>query len=270
MRCSHQIFAILFTCFTNLVYTQNVRELYIDEVSNILSDTARYKEIIGYVEKYDLRNVVLYKYFEYESDTLFQKFLVDLEEAGIRQISAGFPVSYFALDEDGRKELLESLDVASLTFENDFWVTGNTFETYDVMTELGKHKPQNQLKLRIYFGWFGTQMNDNTMALRICKTFDEILIHHYRPGADFNYIESRLVTFGKAAMRYGRRQHVVIRISIDPIFFETMSLEILEEVYDKLEADFKAAKKVHKELKYIVLDGWQIYNSRYLKADTNG
>lgn len=270
MRYYHQILVFLLTCYTNFAYTQNVRELYIDEVSTIISDTNRYKEIIGYVESYNLRNVVVFKYFEYESDSIFQRFLVDLERAGVRQISAGFPVSYFALDEDGKIELLKSLEVASLTFENDFWVTGNTFETYDVMTELGKNKPQNKLKLRIYFGWFGTQMNDNTMALRICKTFDQILIHHYRPGADFNYIESRLITFGKAAMRYGKRQHVVIRISIDSIFFETMSPEIFEEVYKKLEADFKAAQKIHKELKYIKLDGWQIYNSRFLKTDAKG
>jgi hypothetical protein len=261
------VFLVLLSLLLNFqLDAQRVRELYIDEVPNIISDSARARMLIKHIEAYDINQLNIFRFYEYYQDSTFQHFLETAKDAGIRKVSVGFPINYFELSDEDRLALLEKSRVESLTFENDFWVQGSAEETFEMINQLTKRKQQDQVNLRMYFGWFGQDLDDNIMALHMVKTFDEILIHHYAPGANFEYVKDRLLRLGLAAMRNGKRQKIVLKISVHPSFFEAMNPEIMDEVYKQLKADFKAAAKEHKELRFIKLQGWQLYNSRYLES----
>lgn len=243
---------------------QRVRSLYIDEIPRLMESADRRQAVLNQIRRYKVNELTLFKYFQHRESSQLQDFLKEARSRGVKHISAGFPVQYFQGSAQESEGLLEQLEVNSLTFENDFWVEERTQEAYEALNRLEKNRTRQQLDLHIYFGWFGEEVDANAMALRIAQTFDRILLHHYREGADFPYLHERLRIFGKAAMRYGRKQKVVLRIHTGSPYFETMSPSKLQRVYQKLEEEFQSSKEGDRALRYIELVGWQAYNSRFL------
>ncbi len=247
-----------------LLCGQPVRSLYIDEVPRILSSEERQAEVLRSIQRYQVNELTVFKYFTYHQEPGFADFMQAARQRGVKKISAGFPVRYFAPDNRQRDTLLENMKVRSLTFENDFWLKENAEQMYQVLNQLDKANLRRTLLLQIYFGWFGKGVDKGAMALRISQTFDRLLIHHYRKGADFAYLKGRLETFGKAAMRYGRKQKVVIRIHVGAPYFERMSPAQLQRTFQTLKKTLQKAQADNKALRFIDLEGFQIYNSRFL------
>lgn len=255
---------VLLVLSTTSMTGQRVRSLYIDEIPRILESADRRRMVLDQISRYNINELTLFKYFQYRQNTRLQEFLKQARTRGVNHVSAGFPVQYFRADAQRPEELLDHVEVNSLTFENDFWVAERAQQAYEALNRLEKNRLRQQLDLHIYFGWFGEQVDANAMALRIAQTFDRILLHHYREAADFPYLHERLSIFGKAAMRYGRKQKVVFRIHTGNPYFKTMSPSKLQKIYQDLREEFRNAKKEDKSLRYIDLVGWQAYNSRFL------
>lgn len=243
---------------------QPVRSLYIDEIPNILSSQERQQEVLRSIQRYKVNELTLFKYFTYRNQPGFNAFINAARQRGVKRVSAGFPVSYFSPENRQRDTLLQNLQVRSLTFENDFWLKENAEEMYQVLNQLDKANLRRGMLLQIYFGWFGKGVDEGAMALRISQTFDRLLIHHYREGADFAYLKGRLETFGKAAMRYGRKQKVVVRLHVGKQYFARMSPSQLQRTFQSLKKALHQAQAENKALRYIDLQGFQIYNSRFL------
>lgn len=255
---------LLFMLMVGGAAAQPVRSLYIDEIPDILSSEHRQEAVLQAIQRYKVNELTIFKYFTHHQQAGFDDFIEAARQRGVRLVSAGFPVRYFAPQNRQRDTLLENMQLRSLTFEKDFWLQENADEMYQVLNRLDKANLRREMLLQIYFGWFGKGVDKDAMALRISQTFDRILIHHYRQGADFEYLKERLETFGKAAMRYGRKQKVVIRIHVGPSYFERMSPAQLQRVYQTLENDLQKARQKSRPLQYIDLVGFQIYNSRFL------
>lgn len=253
---------IIFLAFGAPLAAQEVRDLYINDLERICARPTYADSVLQQMKAYGINQITLFDFFRFRGKQCLEGFLQRAREQGVVRVSAGLPHAYFAPHATGELPPLSSSE--ALVFENEFWLEEDARRALKLIGRLQKEKRAARLQLDIYFGWFGQGVDENQMALRICRTFDRILLHHYRQGADYPYLNGRLETFAQAARRYSGQQNIVVRMHIGPQYQEDLSPERVANIYAQLEQEFRQAAQQNPALRSLRWQGWQIFNSHYL------
>jgi len=256
-------FFLLLVGITNPVKGQQVRDLYLVDFSPVINDSIAQKEFFHQVDLYAINRLTLPRLYNFYYHPYLSAFIDKCWDHGIREISAGLPVAFMDSPDFERKAFSNLIN--SYTYEREWWNDSVNSSPVRELAQLQKLQRTNpRLYFTIYYGWFGKNDNQESLALTSVNTFENILLHHYRDRPDFGYVRDRLLTFAKAASRYRKKQNVILRISVEERYIPDISPEKMGQFFDQIMADFRIAQRQNPELNYINLQGWQIYEYGHL------
>lgn len=259
------LFFVLVTFFiSGNLHAQQIRDLYIVSIGEALDDTVAYNQLLKKIKRFNINSITINDFIKYQRHSGINQLFNDVRNLGVRYFSSGFPVEYFT-DPRYSDKAFDGY-IRNYTYEREWW--NDTTKGADPMKELKRLemlKRRNGVSMRVYFGWFGEEASAEQIAYLTVRNFDQILIHHYRTKADYNYIRARLLAFAKAAQRSGKQQEVLIRFSAEKQFMDGIGPAMVQDFYTELEKAFEEDKKVNNELRHIHLKGYQIYQDQLLE-----
>ena len=210
----------------------NYRGLYVDGFKRILGNVSSEDSLLRWCVSNDINALSLYDLNTVLGDgrnTELARFIFKARLTyGIGQIAAvrGSSANFIQNASYDASRIALNERFTTYNLENEWWNNGPScdFSCYTAILQAMSTKARKaspRITAEAYIGWFiNPSGQDLQQAKVLVRWLDRILVHDYRTYPQFDYMQDRLSTIGKAAQSQNRIMDIIVLFSAEPEFMQ--------------------------------------------------